>query len=146
VTGRWPSLIELPQYFLVSCFGLAVDAGLLLLLNGYFHWPYLPAATCSFTAGGVVGYLLCIRIVWRTDEGSSRSFEATLFILLGLLGLGLNALIMFAMVSGWHLPVLIGKGISAGCTFLFNYWLRRRWVFPTATRRIVSWLPARASQ
>jgi putative flippase GtrA len=140
------SLIELPQYFLVSGCALAIDTGVLLLLNGYFHLPYLLAATCSFLVGGVVGYLLCIRMVWKTDQASSRSYEATLFVLLGLMGLGLNALVMLTMVSGWHLSVLISKAISAGCTFLFNYWARRRWVFPTATQRIVSWFPVRASE
>jgi putative flippase GtrA len=140
------SLLELPQYFLVSCCGLATDAGILLLLNGYLHVPYLLAATCSFVPGGVVGYLLCIRFVWKTDETASKSYDAALFILLGVIALGINAVVMFSMVSGLHAPVLIGKGVSAGFTFLCNYWLRRRWVFPRATRRILSLLPARAGE
>jgi putative flippase GtrA len=140
------SLAELPQYFLVSCCGLATDAGVLLLLNGYFHVPYLLAATCSFVPGGVVGYFLCIRFVWKTEETASKSYDAALFILLGIIGLAINAVVMFVMVSGLHAPVIIGKGVCAGFTFLCNYWLRRRWVFPHATRRILSWLPARANE
>ncbi|HWW19891.1 MAG TPA: GtrA family protein [Steroidobacteraceae bacterium] len=140
------SLLELPQYFLVACCALAVDTGILLLLSGHFHLPYLLAASCSFLLGGVVGYQLCTRFVWKSDPTASKSYQATLFTLLGVVGLGINAVVMFGMVSGLHTPVLIGKGISAGCTFLCNYWLRRRWVFGRATRRIVSWLPQRAGE
>jgi putative flippase GtrA len=134
-------LLELPQYFLVSCCALATDTGVLLLLNGVFRVPYLLAATASFITGGVVAYLLSVRFVWKADQATSKSFEVTLFILLGLVGLGINAVIMFSVVSGLHAPVIVGKGVAAGCTFLCNYYLRRRWVFPGATRRLVSWLP-----
>ena len=143
MSGWRLSLTELPQYFLVACCGLAVDAGVLLLLTAQSHVPYLLAATCSFLMGGVVGYQLCIRFVWLTDPTASKTYEATLFILLGGVGLAINAAVMFAMVSGLNAPVLIGKGVAAGCTFLCNYALRRRWVFPSATRRILSWLPQR---
>jgi putative flippase GtrA len=53
---------------------------------------------------------------------------------------------MFAVVGRLHAPVLIGKGSAAACTFLCNYMLRRRWVFSSATRRIISWLPQRAGE
>jgi putative flippase GtrA len=139
-------LLELPQYFLVSCVGLATDAGTLLLLSRYLHLPYLLSASCSFLLGGVVGYCLCIRFVWNTDPSASKSYEATLFILLGVVGLAINAVVMLAAVSGLHASVLMGKAVAAGCTFFCNYWLRRRWVFPFATRRLISWLPQRANE
>jgi putative flippase GtrA len=134
-------LLELPQYFLVSCCALATDTGVLLLLNSVFKVPYLLAATTSFIAGGGVSYVLSVRLVWKTDQAASRSFEVTLFILLGLVGLGINAVIMLAVVSGLDAPVIVAKGVAAGFTFICNYYLRRRWVFPGATRRMVSWLP-----
>jgi putative flippase GtrA len=146
MTGWAHKLQELPQYFVVSCCGLAVDAGVLLLLNGYFGLPYLASATCSFLLGGVLGYALCTRFVWQSDEAASKSYEATLFVLSGVVGLGINSAVMFGMVSGVHAPVLIGKGVAAGCTFFCNYGLRRHWVFPRATRRILPWLSQRPSE
>ena len=134
-------LLELPQYFLVSCCALATDTGALLLLNSVFKVPYLLAATASFIAGGVLAYVLSVRFVWQADPAASKSFEVTLFILLGLVGLGINAVIMLGVVTGLCAPVIVGKGVAAGCTFICNYYLRRRWVFPDATRRVVTWLP-----
>jgi len=132
---------ELSQYFLVSCCALAVDSTVLVLLNRGFAVPYLLAATISFILGGVVAYQLCVRFVWHTAASTSRSYELSMFLLLGVVGLAINALIMFAMISELHVPLLIGKSASAACTFICNYLLRRRLVFPNATRRVLSWLP-----
>jgi putative flippase GtrA len=139
-------LAELPAYFVVSCIGLTVDTGVLLLLTSMFHWPYLFAATTSFVAGGAVGYILCVRFVWRTDSAASKTYEVTLFILTGLAGLAINSAVMFAVVSGLGAAVLIGKGTAAGCTFLCNFYLRRRLVFAGATRRIIWWRPEEAGK
>jgi putative flippase GtrA len=132
-------LAELPQYFLVSCGALAADSMVLLLLNREFAVPYLPAATISFILGGVVAYQLSIRFVWHTT--TATTYEASLFLLLGVAGLAINAVIMFCMISELHVALLLSKAAAAGCTFICNYLLRRRLVFPNATRRVFSWLP-----
>jgi putative flippase GtrA len=132
-------LSELPQYFLVSCCGLAVDGAVLLVLNRQFGVPYLLAATISFILGGVVGYQLSIRFVWDSGNSRSNSYELALFLLLGIVGLGVNVAVMLVMISRLHAPLLMGKATAAGCTFICNYLMRRRLVFPNAPRRVLSW-------
>jgi putative flippase GtrA len=131
--------IELPRYFVVSCCALLVDAAVLLLLNSGLSVPYLPAAALSFILGGVVAYLLSKRFVWDTGD-HAKTHELPLFVLLGLVGLGVNALILFALVGGLHLPVMLAKAFAAGCTFLCNYTLRRQFVFSKARSRVGLWV------
>jgi putative flippase GtrA len=56
----------------------------------------------------------------------------TLFVVLGGIGLGINAIVLAGAVELAHAPILVAKGASAICTFFVNYWLRRRWVFTPA--------------
>jgi putative flippase GtrA len=125
------SFTVLPKYFLVSCIGLAIDAALLLFLKSLLGVPYILAGTLSFVAGSVVGYFLCARYVFETP-GRSRHLGLTLFVVLGGVGLGINAIVLAGAVELAHAPLLIAKGASAICTFFVNYWLRRRWVFTPA--------------
>lgn len=122
----------LPKYFLVSCLGLTIDAGLLFVLNSWFGVPYIVAGTVSFLAGAIIGYFLCVRFVFEAS-GRSSPTALTLFVALGGAGVGVNAIVLAGAVELTHAPVLVAKGASAVCTFFVNYWLRRRWVFTPAT-------------
>jgi putative flippase GtrA len=121
----------LPKYFLVSCIGLSVDTALLLFLKSLLGVPYIIAGTLSFVAGSIVGYFLCAHYVFETP-GRSRHVGLTLFVLVGAVGLAINACVLAGAVELAHAPILVAKGASAICTFFVNYWLRRRWVFTPA--------------
>jgi putative flippase GtrA len=121
----------LPKYFLVSCIGLTIDTALLLFLKSLLGVPYIIAGTLSFVAGSIVGYFLCAHYVFETP-GRTPHVGLTLFVLLGGVGLGINAIVLAGAVELAHAPILIAKGASAICTFFVNYWLRRRWVFMPA--------------
>jgi putative flippase GtrA len=128
VQGRFAVL---PKYFLVSCIGLSVDATLLVFLKSFLGVPYIAAGTLSFVAGSIVGYFLCAHYVFETP-GRSHQMGLTLFVALGGIGLGINAIVLAGAVELAHAPLLTAKGASAICTFFVNYWLRRRWVFAPA--------------
>jgi putative flippase GtrA len=129
---RLHQLVELRNYFVVSFCGLLVDVSLLLLLNQRYAVPYLIAASISFICGGIVGYQLCTRYVF-VGRGTlrGRPFDLMLFLFLGLVGLAINTIILAAAVELGHAPLLMAKAAAAGCTFCGNYWMRRRWVFPS---------------
>ena len=88
----------LPKYFLVSCIGLTIDTGWLLFLKSLLGVPYLAAGTLSFVAGSIVGYFLCAHYVFDTP-GRSPRVGLTLFVLLGGVGLGINAIVLAGAVE-----------------------------------------------
>jgi putative flippase GtrA len=136
-TFRLRQFVELRNYFVASCCGLLVDVSLLLLLNQRYAVPYLIAASISFISGGIVGYHLCTRFVF-VGRGTlrGRPFDLLLFLFLGMVGLAMNTIILAAAVELGHAPLLVAKAAAAGCTFCGNYWMRRRWVFPSALAMI----------
>jgi putative flippase GtrA len=132
--SRTPRLIELRNYFLVSCCALLADVSVLLLLTQQFAIRYLIASTVSFVVGGMLAYQLSIRFVFPGHEADGvRYNDQALFILLGIIGLAINGLVMTLAIEFAHAPLLVAKGAAAGCTFFGNYWTRRRWVFSRQT-------------
>ena len=122
-------LKEAVGYGLASAIALAADAGLLFVLVHYFGWWYLAAATVSFTVGVVVAYLISVRLVFKHHRIESRHREFVAFVLIGVIGMGVNLAIMFVAVSlfGWN--YMLGKGVAACGTFLCNFGLRRQILF-----------------
>lgn len=125
--------IEAAKYAATSAVALVIDAGLLFLLTFYAGWHYLLAATASFLAGATVAYALSVRFVFHAHRLRDRNLEFFWFVILGLVGLGLNALVLFITVSRLGMDLMYAKAVAAGCTFVANFALRRQLLFRSAT-------------
>lgn len=124
----WSASAALRGYFWVSCCALGVDSGLLYALANGLHVPNLVAASISFCAGCCVAYFLSSRWVFTTSR-SPNAADLTLFSLLGLVGLIVNAAVIGVATEFFRLPLLQAKLCAAAGTFFTNYLLRKRWVF-----------------
>jgi putative flippase GtrA len=122
---------DLIGYGLCSGVALALDWSLLVLLvkEGMY---YLVAAALSFLAGIALAYVGSILFVFRGRRGRSPAAEIVGFLAIGLAGLALNQVLIFAFVHGCGLNVAIAKAPTAGCVFLFNFLLRRALLFAAA--------------
>jgi putative flippase GtrA len=121
--------IEAAKYAAASAVALAVDAGLLLSLTRYAGWHYLLAGSLSFLAGASVAYLLSVRFVFSAHRLHSRKMEFAWFVALGLVGLAVNALVLFVAVSRLGMDLVYAKAVAAACTFFANFALRRQLLF-----------------
>jgi len=120
---------ELVTYTAASAASLGVDVGVLTLLVSRGGWQYLPAAIASFVVGGVFLYYVSTVFVFRFRRITNRVIELPVFLALGLIGLVVNTIVIFAAVEALHVHYLIAKGAAAGCTFTLNYVLRRSLMF-----------------
>lgn len=125
MTSAGLRIVELFRYGMVSLVALAVDLGLLELLHRFTTLHYLFSASLSFVAGGFVAYLLSVRFVFRHRRVDTAMTEGSIFIALGLVGLAINAMVLYWLVSLLALSLVLGKAIAACCTFTINYLLRR---------------------
>jgi putative flippase GtrA len=116
-------------YSVVSALALGVDVGLLLLLTKQWQVQYLVAATISFICGAAVAYTLSVRFVFHYHRLAKRAPEFTSFVLLGVAGLIVNALVIAALKELAGAPLLIAKIGAAGCTLCVNFLLRRQFLF-----------------
>jgi putative flippase GtrA len=121
--------LELLGYGLASAVALAADAATLRTLVVICHWYYLPASAIAFIAGAAVAYVLSVRFVFRSRRVTNSTREFAFFLVLGIVGLLINAAVISLAISGFGLGLLTAKACAAVCTFISNFALRRALLF-----------------
>lgn len=119
---------EFIKYGMGSAVALSVDYGLLILLTEWAGFHYLVSAAIGFTAGLIVIYVLSITMIFENRTVGNRWSEFTVFATIGILGLGLNELLLFGFAQ-LSLSYMIAKIPTAGVVFLFNFLVRRALLF-----------------
>jgi len=112
-----------------SAIALCIDVGLMWGLVKYSGVNYLLAAAIGFSAGCLANYLISVLFVFDDHSNRKQSVTLVLFTLVGLAGLLINHVVLFVGVDWFNLPLLVAKGVSAGCVFWFNFILRGYLVF-----------------
>jgi putative flippase GtrA len=116
------AIVQLFRYGFVGGIAFLFDFfGLLLLIRLGVH--YLVAAAISFTVGLAVNYI--ISILWVFPSSSRRATEAILFAVIGVVGLGLNEVIIWFGHDVLGLAVAWAKIVSTVLVFFWNFILRR---------------------
>jgi putative flippase GtrA len=119
------SLVQLIRYGLVVGIAAPIDLGGYILLKEVFHLHYVLAATISFAVSLVANYLLSVAWVWTNHTGRQRHVDATIFAIIGLVGLGLTDLIVFTFTDLAHLNYIISKLIAFTIVFFWSFGARR---------------------
>jgi putative flippase GtrA len=112
-----------------SLVAFAVDFGALALLTEGARVHYLLSAGISFLMGTSVSYLLSILWVFPERRYSSRGVEYALFVLVGLVGLGLNEGLLWILTEKVRIYYLGSKVIAATLIFFWNFGARKFLLF-----------------
>lgn len=127
-TGLRATIAELLRYLVVSGMALAVDMTCLLVAANFVH--YIWAATLGFLLGAVTSYVLSVRWAFRHRRlAAFPKTEFAAFAGVGVAGLGLNNLVIYAAVEHAGLSLLAAKAVAAVITFSFNFGLRKWGLF-----------------
>ena len=86
--------VQLLRYTFVGGLAFIADFGILFILTENAGFYYLASATCSFIAGLLVNYY--ISTIWVFGLSPyKKGMEFLLFALIGVIGLGLNDLLIW---------------------------------------------------
>jgi putative flippase GtrA len=122
-------LKEAVDYQAASTCALIVDVAILWALVNFLSIGYLIAATISFTAGAAVARELSVRLAFKQHRLQDREVEFVAFVIIGGLGLAVNAAVIFAAINYAGLHYLVAKCVAAGFTFTCNFIVRRQILF-----------------
>ncbi|MBR1691904.1 MAG: GtrA family protein [Lachnospiraceae bacterium] len=64
---------------------------------------YVIASILGFTISVIVNYILSMKFVFEGKEDMSRRREFVIFVILSLIGLGLNTLILYICIDGIYM-------------------------------------------
>ncbi len=119
------TIVQLFRYGFVGGAAFVVDYGALYALTEFAGLHYLLSATISFILGLTVNYLLSISWVFNNGKLSNRLLEFLVFALIGVIGLGLNTLIMYVSTDLLSIHYMISKIISTILVFFWNFFARK---------------------
>ena len=120
------------RYFVVGGVAACVDVGLFMLFARFLGLPYQPVAAATFVLATLVNYLLSVRFVFVSGVRFGRKSEIVLVYAVSAVGLGLNALMLWAGVEAAHASLLASKLAATATVFFWNYFARRHFVFGAA--------------
>ena len=105
------------------CFG--IDYGLMILLTEAAGISYLVSSGLSFSISVIVNYTLSLKFVFETNQENNKIVEFLVFIILSVIGLGINQVLMWVCVDKFHIFYMISKVGVTGVVMVYNFVTRK---------------------
>jgi putative flippase GtrA len=128
--GATGSLLQqFSRYIAVGGLAFVVDFGLLYLLTELLGLYYLISAAIAFLFGLLTNYSLSRLWVFDRRTIKNVAVELVIFTAIGIVGLGLNEVIIWFVREKIHFHYMIAKAISAGIVLIWNFGARKAVLF-----------------
>ncbi len=118
-------LEQIMKFGIVGFIAFFIDYGLMVLLTELFSVDYLLSATISFTVSVIFNYLASMRYVFSHKEGMSRRREFIIFIVLSIIGLGINDALMWLGTDFIGIDYRITKIGATAVVMVWNFVTRK---------------------
>ncbi|MBQ8626267.1 MAG: GtrA family protein [Agathobacter sp.] len=114
-------VLQFCRFASVGIISLAVDYGFMVFLTESTLMGYFRACAFSYTISILVNYVLSMRYVFRGREDVSKAKEVSIFLVLSLIGLGLNQVAMWLLVDVLNIYYAVAKVLAAGMVTGYNF-------------------------
>jgi len=118
-------IVQLFRYFIVSGLSLVIDFCTLFVFTDLLHIQYLVSGILSYSIGLVINYFISVNWVFNSRNYEDRRKEFIVFAGIGILGLGVNTLVMWICTGLLGLYYLASRVISAAIGYTWKYVARR---------------------
>ena len=118
-------LKQIVKFGFVGGTAFVIDAGVLMILSKYVGIKYMIANVISFTISVIYNYVMSMKFVFEVNTETSKEKNFVQFIILSIIGLGINEVIMKLCVGLWTLPLLISKMLATAIVMVYNFISRK---------------------
>jgi len=122
-------VVQFFRYFWVGGVAAIADIGVFTALTKVFHLHYLLSNLVGFLVGLLTNYSLSVLWVFSKRTVKSGAAEFGVFAAIGVLGLGLNELILYIVHGRLHYDVILSKVFATGVVFVWNFLGRKLLLF-----------------
>ena len=119
---------QMLKFGVVGGIAFVIDYGVMVLLVELFGMNPVLAAGISFCVSVTFNYFASMRYVFTHRADLSRRAEFVIFIILSLIGLGLNELLMWFGVDILLVSYLIVKLFATAVVMGWNFFSRKKWL------------------
>lgn len=130
-----PVFGEFHRYIYAGGLAFLVDFLVLYVCTSLLGINYLVSNVLGFSIGIMITYVLAIRWIFRYRKFKRAPVELALFTLFGLISLGSNELTIWLLVETVGLYYLTAKVVAAVVTFLFNFTMKKLFLFSNHPNR-----------
>ncbi|MGI6104574.1 MAG: GtrA family protein [Raoultibacter sp.] len=118
-------IAQFMKFGVVGVIAFIIDYGFLIFFVEVCHIDYLVSATISFTLSVIFNYVASMRYVFSHKEGMSKRREFIIFVILSVLGLGLNNVLLWAGVELLAVDYRITKIFATAVVMMWNFITRK---------------------
>ncbi len=117
---------QIIKFGFVGVIATIIDYGLMVFFTEVFRIPSLISAAISFTISVIFNYIASVKWVFDVDKKkNSKKKEIIVFIVLSVIGLGINELIMYLMDKAFGIDYRISKLFATCVVMCWNFITRK---------------------
>jgi len=117
--------LQLLRYGFVGGIAAVVNIGMLYVFTDILSINYILGNVISFILGLIVNYILSKKTVFKKQTSISKSKEFILYALIGVLGLGVDTLLLWIFTDKMNMYYMVSKIISTILVFIWNFGARK---------------------
>ena len=125
-------LMQILKFVIVGGIATIIDFGVLVLLKEVFGMKPVIANVISFTVSVIYNYIASVKWVFDVNKNQDKKTQFVVFVILSVIGLGINTLIIWLCDDVLGIYYLIGKVLATGIVMVFNFVTRKMFLEKSA--------------
>ena len=113
------------KFGIIGALAFVIDYGIMILLTEVFNVNYLISSGISFTISVIFNYICSMKYVFVSRDDMSKQKEFIIFVILSVIGLGINQIIMWLMVDKLGIFYAIVKLFATAVVMVWNFVTRK---------------------
>ena len=118
-------IAQIMKFGIVGVLATLIDYIVLWILTEYAGLYYLASAAISFSVSVIFNYICSMRYVFVRKENADRRKEFVIFLVLSIIGLGMNQLLMWIGTDVLGIYYLIAKLFATALVMVYNFITRK---------------------
>ena len=119
------TFIQFFRYLFVGGFAAVVNIGMLYVFTDIVKIYYVISNVLAFILGLLVNYILSKKFVFQDETSINKSKEFIIYAIIGVIGLGIDTLLVWLFTDIIKIYYLLSKIISTGIVFIWNFGARK---------------------